>query len=146
MTHQWTTPCSLNISALKGQLARFTHHQLTNHRKKEKSHLKYCRNRRPLKKRKGFFVFFKSLGRTLILLWGGEKFGFSGNQPQPSLTVTKILSKWKYCPRQINKHFFLSTSKRANTGPRPLLSPASYLGRHWWSGLDGSRHPGSEAS
>lgn len=30
---------------------------------------------------KAFFFFFKSLGRALTLMWGGGKFGFSGNQP-----------------------------------------------------------------
>jgi hypothetical protein len=66
MTHSWFLPGSLNISVLKDQLTRFTHHQLTNHHKKEKSHLKHCRQD-AFEEKKSFFFFLKGLERALIL-------------------------------------------------------------------------------
>lgn len=87
--------------------------------KKKKSHLKYCRQF-AFEERLLFCYFLKDLGRAWILLWGGEQLGFSGNQPSPSLTVIKILCKWKYCPSQMNENVFLFLSMRTNIGPRSL--------------------------
>ena len=96
------------------------------------------------RKRLLFYYFFKGLGRALIVLWRGEKFGFSGNQPEPSLTVTKILCKWKYYCRQISTSSSLPPQgPTLASGPSvPSILVRCELGRHWWSGPNASRSPG----